>query len=131
MFVYQPLGLSRGRFSWFEVEDFVRISDALFLIGIRWANPSDSGGQLANFLLVDPADVDPVGSFHFHGHPFFGVDFHLMAVAYVKDDTVARFSDPVAHTHDLQCLGKPVRHAGYGIGDQAAGKPVPSAIMCA
>ncbi len=103
---------------------FVGVPDALFFVGVGWPDPSDPGRQLAYLLFVDPADVDSIVPFHFHGHSFFGLNVHGVAVANAKCDSYTSFGNPVAYTHDHQSSRETFGYAGYGIGDQASSEAV-------
>src|SRR3546814_298935 len=91
----------------FLAEDVLAtVLDALALVGLRLAPATDLGGELADRLLVDPADFDRglVGSLHLE--PFGHVEFDIVAVAELKLELLALRLRAIADAGDLQGLRK-------------------------
>ena len=70
-------------------------------------------------------------AFHFHGHAVRRMNLHRVAVTHVEDDTVSRYLNPVADTHQFQRLGVAVGHPNYRVGDEAAGQAVQGVVELA
>src|SRR4051794_3360726 len=106
------------------LQHFTGVADALLLVGIRFAQPADVRGDLADQLAVDARhgqvrllvdrDVDPVRD----------VEDDRVRVAEREDHLLALDLSAVADTDDVELFLVAVGHAGDGIGDEAAGEAV-------
>src|SRR6478735_1424542 len=91
----------------FLAEDVLAaVLDALAFVGLGLAPATDLGGELADRLLVDPADLDRdlIGGLHFDtlGH----VEIDVVAVAELQLELAALRLRTVADAGDLQHLGE-------------------------
>src|SRR5690554_1115036 len=105
----------------FLAEDVLAaVLDALALVGLGLAPTADLGGELANGLLVDAADLDRCLVRSFHLQTFRDVELDIVAKAELKLELLALHLCTIADTRDLQDFRKSTGDAVDQVGHQGA-----------
>src|SRR5687768_9714031 len=105
----------------FLAEDVLAaVLDALALVRLGLAPLAYLGGELADGLLVDAADVDRGLVGRLHVQAFRNVEIDIVAVAELKLELVALRVRAVADAGDLEGLGEALGHALHQVRDQGA-----------
>ena len=107
------------------------VADALALVGLRRAALADVRGDLADQLLVDPADDDLGRLRDLELDPLRRLDRDRMRVAERHLQVLALELGAVADALDLELLLEAVGDALDHVRDQAAGEPVQGAVLAA
>src|SRR5688572_15343107 len=105
----------------FLAEDVLAtVLDALALVRLGLAPAADLGGELADGLLVDAADLDRGLVRGLHLEPFGHVEIDIVAVAELKLELVALRVRAIADAGDLENFCKALSHALDKVRDQRA-----------
>ena len=107
------------------------VADALALVGLRRAALADVRGDLADQLLVDPADDDLGRLRDLELDPLRRLDRDRVRVAERHLEVLAFQLRAVADALDLEPLLEAVGDALDHVRDQAAGQPVQGAVLAA
>src|SRR3990172_1270912 len=105
------------------------VANALALVGLRRADAADLRGHLADELLIDPLNVDPVRPLHLQRDPRRRLHIDRVRVAHGDLDVLAQLLRAVADALQLQRLLEPVLHAVHHVGQQRPGQAVQRPVL--
>src|SRR5579875_411679 len=123
------LALLAGRLARLAAHVLTEVADSLALVGLGRAQAADARCDLADQLLVRPANHDAVARFHAELDARRRLELDGVRVAHLNDDGVLELLGAVAGALDLQPLLEPGGHPGDHVGDQRAHQPVHGLVL--